>query len=265
MRLGQLSRKIAVRSNDIVDFLAKQGVNLEDSFNARVDDEHVQVVISHFAPHLLSESLPTDPGVFVNDSIQELNPPEQPQSNEPDSQPEGSISDSASENETENFNKEAEQEAGTVALDVINEVNGVIKPPKVELQGLKVLGKIELPEPKKKEPESSSDQEGIAPAPAERAESRRQKNASRPRRAHDRPRKNPVAMERERRAREQEEERKQQDELEKQRKAQYYQKRVKPKGPTKAIRIHNEEVAPAEDIQPQPKSLWGRFVKWLTS
>ncbi len=266
MRLGQLSRKISVRSNEIVSFLSTHGVAIEDSFNARIDDEHVHLVISHFAPNLTMAPLPAE-RKLEESNVEEPGLPEIQQPTQSEIQPLAEpVSDSNTEISQSKSSGPGEGDSDPLLEhESINEVNGVIKAPKVELQGLKVLGKIELPEPRKKEPDGNSDQSAGAETPSEKPGPGKQRNSPKPRGSQNRPRKNPVALERERRVREQEEQRKRQSELEKQRKAQHYHKRVKPKGPTKPVRIHNEEVAPVEDIQPQPKTLWGRFVKWLTS
>ncbi len=270
MRLGQLSRKISVRTNEIVEFLASKGVVVEDSFNARVDDEHVSRVISHFAPHLNSVALDPEEPAVEQFQAAEIHVEEPVQSNEPVTSSPASVETIEVVLPSEPLSDEA---SADTEAEMPNEVNGVIKAPRVELQGLKILGKIELPEPRKKGAAEASDAAGqTSPEPSEQPEqsqvrphAERRKPSQRQRRPQDRPRKNPVAQERERREREQEEERKRKAEQEKQRKTHHYQKRVKLKGPTKAARIHDEDAVPVEDVQPQPTTLWGKFVKWLTS
>ena len=43
----------------------------------------------------------------------------------------------------------------------MNEIDGVIRAPKVKLEGIKVVGKIDLPEPKIKEPENKEDEDKV--------------------------------------------------------------------------------------------------------
>jgi hypothetical protein len=276
MRLGQLSRKISVRSNEIVTFLAKNGIVVEDSFNARVNDEHVHLVISHFAPQIAQQdatgsetNIGREEAVDISTLQQPIEPMDKVLETE-DAQLRDETTDKIQdklEPPVIEFVGDAQPETGE--QESINEVNGVIKPPKVELQGLKVLGKIDLPEPRKKDVETdtqrSQGDESTTSQPPGPADAGRRKPSLQPRRSQNRPRKNPVTLERERRAKEQEEQRMREAENEKQRKTQHYQKRVKPKGPTKAARIHNEETAPVEDFEAPPKSLWGRFIRWLTS
>src|SRR6478609_11417904 len=57
MRLGQLARKISIRQSDMVDFLVKSGVSIVNDSNARLEDEHVQSIIQHFAPSFLEEAI----------------------------------------------------------------------------------------------------------------------------------------------------------------------------------------------------------------
>src|SRR5690606_16019242 len=61
MRLGQLSRKLAVRSSEIVAFLATRNIQIEDGTNTRIDEEHEQLVIQHFAPELLKPQTTPEP------------------------------------------------------------------------------------------------------------------------------------------------------------------------------------------------------------
>jgi hypothetical protein len=146
----------------------------------------------------------------------------------------------------------------------------VIKAPKIELQGLKVIGKIELPQPKKKDAETSegSADETVTNPPAAEKPQKEKKSYSQNRKPQsERPRKNPVALERERQEREAAEKKKLIAELKKEKKKQHYYKKVKTKGPTKSARLYNEPVTTEDEIQDldQPTSWWGRFVKWLTS
>jgi hypothetical protein len=266
MRLGQLSRKISIRTNEIVALLAQRGVVVEDSFNARVEDEHVQYVISHFAPHLNIPSEPQTGQGQVAEPVESTTPSDVMQPVEPSPEPQEAVAEDEHNSSAKEVQQPSEEGVSKpVESGLVNEVNGVIKAPKVELQGLKVLGKIELPEPKKKETGTEPDEAQPLEQPSRQTDPAKRKNAQKPRGAYDRPKKNPVVLERERRAREEEEQRKRKAELEKNRKTQHYHKRVKPKGPTKAVRIHNEEVAPVEDLRVEPTTLWGRFVKWLTS
>jgi hypothetical protein len=88
----------------------------------------------------------------------------------------------------------------------------VIKAPKIALPGLKVVGRIDLPEPKKKEIDEGS-AEIVNPESTQEERPKRVDRRSSPRdKSHERPRKNTIAAQREREAREAE--RKRKEELE---------------------------------------------------
>ena len=49
MRLGQLARKLAIRPSQIVDYLSTHQIYLEEGSNAKLNDEHVDRIVQHFA------------------------------------------------------------------------------------------------------------------------------------------------------------------------------------------------------------------------
>jgi hypothetical protein len=130
MRLGQLARKVAVHPSEIVSFLSKHNITVEDTTNARVDDEHVKLVYEKFAPHLANVVVEEMP---EREAIPEVQPVEA------DTKEETLVSTPVTELSEE------------VAAESPAELPEVIKAPKVELKGLTVLGKIDLPTPKPKE------------------------------------------------------------------------------------------------------------------
>ena len=138
----------------------------------------------------------------------------------------------------------------------------VIKAQKVELSGLKVLGKIDLPDTKKKQSET----------PQENSETEQPREFNREKRSPSykktqRPQKNPIALQREREALAAQKKREEELQLQKEKRTQNYLKKVKPHQPTKAaklIREEAEEMSAAELAEP-PKTLWGKFIRWLTT
>ncbi len=243
MRLGQLARKLALKPVEIVDFLARNAVQIESGNNTRIEDDHVVLVLQKYAPGELIENVekaiaeeektPEAPGYIVTESPSiELVATEEPILEE--------------------------------------EKVEVIKAPKIELSGLKVLGKIELPETKKKEPTVGTDQ------PIEQAtknsEVRRPVRPSnfqarvRANQPQQRPAKNPIAVEREREAREAELKKKDEIELEKEKRTLHYLKKINIAQPTKAMKIQEEKLERKQIIKaPAPTTLWGRFRRWLNS
>lgn len=254
MRLAQLARKLALRPADITDFLSSRGITISEGSNARMDDEHVRLVIDHFDPSLL-------------DSVLSSDVVESPETAAPEVEPVSSVTP---EPDIEVIQVEETPEPAMIIMeeaDADTSLPEVIKAPKVALPGLKVVGKIDLPEPKKKEepaPEEPTEVTDEQPSQPQTVTERKKnfRNKKRP----ERERKNPVALQREREARAAEKKRREEEKREKEKRRNHYLKKVKPAVPTKrASLIHEEdfEVMTKEMEQEQPKSAWGRFMKWL--
>ena len=247
MRLAQLARKLTIRPTVIVDFLTQHNIQIEDGSNTRLEDDHVALIMQKFAPARAAEI------------AAEL------------------VIEKATELKTSIPEEKVELIAQTTAIESIlfpseeslPEKIEVIKAPKVELSGLKVLGKIELPEPKKKE-EPASDQPQIDQAiPAEVDKKPRQENrkpyTSRKETSNQRPGKNPIALERDRNALEGEKKKRAQLKHEKEKRKQHYLGKVKVAAPTKSIKLIKEEVEELTPMAPVPKTLWGKFMRWLNT
>jgi hypothetical protein len=236
MRLGQLARKLAVRQSELVDFLAQKSIHIENGGNTRIETAHLALLIENFAPGGLDLTAGevAEPEAVEAQIEPELSPPV-PAVASPPPPP-----------------------------DEPHEIE-VIKAPKIELSGLKVLGKIDLPELKKKEPAAESAE--IPEQPAGRPQ-RNFRDQPRKDRNQSRPLKNPIAAEREREAREAENKKREQAEREKEKKTLRYLKKMNTMQPTKAIRtVHETEDEPAVTAPPRPapKNAWGRFMRWLNS
>ncbi len=246
MRLGQLARKLAVRPSQIVVFLSTKQIYLEEGSNARLEDTHVSTIVNYFAPERLNEILKI--------SIEAAAP----------------IVESSAVVEVVEVKELIEQTpVPELAINFEEEKIEVIKAPKVELTGLKVLGKIDLPEPKKKEtieldkPDGEqATEEKVRPRPS----TKRSNTNSRDRQPSEKPWKNPIALQREREAREADEKRRESLEREKEKRRQHYLGKVKTGQPTKATRLYDEQAEEAPVIKSAPpKTLWGKFMKWLNN
>lgn len=129
-----MARKLSLRPSQLVDFLAARNIETEEGSNARLDDSHVEIIVQYFAPESLNEILKVtvaEEAIEIEKPKEEVIIPEQEQ--------------------------EAIQEEPIVKVlvpepEITDEEREVIRVQKIELAGLKVLGKIELPEPKKKNP-----------------------------------------------------------------------------------------------------------------
>ena len=228
MRLAQLARRISVKPSEILEFLASKNIEIENSSNAKVNDDHVDLVLEQFAPEILKNEREATGGPNAESATIE---------------PEIEL-DTIDEDQVIHARQLAEPEQ----LEEIQPE--VIKPIKVELPGLKVVGKIDLPEPKKKEePAENIDDEGEAKdeiSVTVQPEGRpRRDNQRKSKPLHDqdrRPRKNPIALRREREEREALSKKLEAKEKEKELRTQRYLKKVSAKiAPPKPVKRANHE------------------------
>ncbi len=235
MRLGQLSRKLGIHTSKIVDFLASKDITISEDSNARIEDEYVTWVTQKYAPQLMTE---------VNTTLSE-------EKIEP-------ISIQPPVVEEVPFTEEQPIPSEEPLIPEL------IKAPKIELSGLKVLGKIEIPEKKKKETTTDHVASEISIAETEsKVQPDRRTNTSR-REYEERPRKNPIALQRERETREVEKTRQEERLRLKDKKAQHYQSKVKVQVATKRMNRIEEPLEKIETpIEMEPTTMWGKFKKWL--
>jgi hypothetical protein len=240
MRLGQLARKLSVTPSAIVDLLSAKNVVIEKDVNARVETDHALVAIRHFKPDLVE--------IEVKHVAEEID-----QSPERDEKTE----------ETENIF--VSEISTSVQITEQSENKEIIKAPKAELPGLKVLGKIDLPEPKKKE-EPKSEIEAAAEQPNPKA-NRNRKLGKQTSKQPNETWVNPLALQREREARAEEERRREQAEKKKQQRTASYHKRVQHKQqPARPARIINEAVEEVvTEKREAPRTWLGKIWSWLSN
>jgi len=255
MRLGQLARKIAIKPSELVDFLSTKGIPAESGINTRLDTDHIQLIVQSLAPGKLAE--------ITNEVITQEEPEVVEQVN--------LVEPITIVEETPlviNISEIPEIPVPARETKTETEEAEIIKAPKVELQGLKVLGKIELPELKKKEPANELP-DGAEPATIisenRTPPSVRKALPQRRERTEQRPAKNPIALKREQEAMEAEQKRKERAGLEKEKRTQNYLKRVK-SAPTKAMKRIDEQVTEViEDEVEAPKTWLGKLFRWFKS
>lgn len=274
MRLGQLARKLELSPTEIISYLTEKNVMATEGSNTRLTAEQVLVICRKFDPvdqkQVIADSAKKEEAeIVVSESpVTELQP---------------DVADEIKINEE--TPQTADLPVEPVAVEEINEEikTEVIKAPKVELSGLKILGKIELPQPKKKEPvveqQPSTDElisgdtipapekpGNISPAPEKRERVRRHENkkfssSKNPRQTS----KNPIALQREREAQEMERKREEELQRQKEKRTEHYLKKVK-SVPTKAARLIDEETVEMHvDNTRIPKTWLGKFWKWFRS
>jgi hypothetical protein len=248
MRLGQLARKLARRPSEIVEFLSVHSIAVDDNSNTKLEDDHVILIMKEFAPantvdapavpkNGLGEEMPLTPEATEDQGEQIQEVPEPREYSPPSS-------------ESEELKPE------------------VIKAPKVELSGLKVIGKIDLPEPRKKEPpaaisevpeENPKNAETLPPEAGKPKVYKKERTEQRP------ARKNPIALQREREAQEAERKKQLKAEQEKEKRTKKYYSKVKGSAPTKRVKLVEEPTTEmsASELREVPRTWVGRFLNWL--
>ena len=276
MRLGQLARKYSLTQEEIILFLNEVEPQLGSlHHNTKLNDDSEALIASHFNISIIDEQevpeVPTDEiksevsEILVEEEVEEsyedteaslqqdLDPSLPPiKTPEPTLKNEKAI-DSARLMEL------LEDEEGIVDLSDIT----IIKAPKKELEGLKVVGKIELPEPKVKPEQKEEPINDNTEAPGKRQGYR--KKISNEEREEKRLRAKKKKEEYEAR----QEKRRKADEI-KRKKAQkksYYDQKIqknksplnKPKTLIKKQEIRDEVL----EAQIKPKSFLGKFWRWF--
>jgi hypothetical protein len=236
MRLGQIAKKLGVRPSEVVALLKERNLPVAEGSNNRLKEEQVRLVMDHW-------STPDDT-LF---SRPEMATEEETRVEEP---LETAVPDSTISGAAEN------PELPAVTSEKVEPSVEVIRAPKVELSGLKVIGKIELPEIRKKEKVK----------PKSEHTERNSKAGDRSHRKGTNPRKNPIALQRERDQREAREKRIQQEAQAKELRTQRYLEKRNAAAPAKASkkrkRTETTENGPQEPI---PTTWLGRFWKWYRS
>lgn len=290
MRLAQAARKFSITTEDIVDFLEIRGIAIEKDSNTKLNEEAIVLLHKFFEVEENDEV-----ELVVVEEVEHVTTAEDIELiSEVEDDLEGEIElerveDAANEKQEEvelemqNESEEEEQiaieevievkETDTKSFKTVEELKEsaddesdnefVIKAPKVELRGLNVLGKIELPEPKPK-PEAEQKEDTVA-------KSKRANPNLKDRRGNRKNTKRELSPAEIRKREEQREIRKRkQIELEKKRKGEnFYKKNIlKPqqleqkKKPTKQKALTAEKTLAQK---PQPKTTLGKFWRWLNT
>jgi len=305
MRLGQLSRKIGVQQSRISTFLEEKNYTLEAGSNSKLTEEQEQLIKTHFdyveeEATLVADILHTDaPATDTLDSnapvVDILKKEATPVANILNEEEDAAASDTSTEEIVENGAPELVEESTTVT-DLPKEIvpsteettDEVIRAPKLKLDGLKVVGKIDLPEPKIKEEAATAadstetkeeaatvadspqkkgtanDSEEIKEKPVRKKINQRGSQNRRPER-----RILTLAEKREREERTKKKLEKERKEEEKQFRAAYYESKMRERKPVaakkKKRKANIQEEQRPEEITPAPTTLVGKFLKWLNT
>lgn len=157
MRLAQLSRKVNTNTEEILKFLKSElNVELENDPNAKIEDEHVDAVLAQFQPPIVEEDLPEPVASSeeeapaeeeeVKEEVEEVIAPAETEDSPEEATPEKEVIEAVNEETSEEESTTADDSEEQAFIEVeVDEDAPIIKAPKVQLEGIKVVGKIDLP------------------------------------------------------------------------------------------------------------------------
>lgn len=282
MRLGQLARKYDIPLQEIIDYL-KEETGEKFHANAKLYDAIETQIFKHF------DLYPDDPVLESEEQIEEKEPEQS--LDEPSSEPISPEEDIASVDgelatpsepkelmETPVTSEQELQEQPRPKDDEVIQTDKLlelleneeanpdlekvklIKAPKKELPGLKVLGKVDLPEPKKKaeqEDQKKKPERNRRPQLSDEEKEKRRLKAKRKKEAYE--------ARQEKRRKEQEARRL------KELKAKHYQEKLRKaenikqkKEVTKIEQERTQEPLPVR-IKKEPKTLLGKWWRWMNT
>ena len=288
MRLGQLARKYNLSQQKIINFLEDLNPGMGPyNQNTKLSDQTEELIAKHFKKSFIEGSL-TDESLNIDSENTPIPASPEPQSAAPE--PATAGKDSREEAEIQasldpslpvpevKLKDEETIEAPVKAIstdkliemldseDEMVDLSDItlIKAPKKELEGLKIVGKIDLPEPKPKAAKLVEKEDSPA---ANRREPRRGNRKLSP----EEKEKRRLQAKRKKEAYEAKQERRRKEEAErklKEKKKAYYHQKIKQTGktPTKKPRPavkEADEIMETQKLRAQPKTAIGRFWAWF--
>jgi len=278
MRLGQLSRKLDLKPTEIRELIRKEfNVEIDMDLNTRIEDNYADALSKKY------QSAKAEDITTITRSRQEkpVEPVVEEVATPVDITPEP-IVEEVTETVTVAVPEESviENKDAFIPLPVDPDAE-LIKAPKIKLEGLKVVGKIDLPQPKEIIPAQDAEE-----APENTAEGTHET----PKSFKERRLKNPPVLnnddeeysifkdkkgiyhfsqtQRENRKNSLERvKREHQEQLRKKKKITHYQQIVqgekKAESPAKKTQKQQQKETRKQPEKPLPKGLWGKFVNWL--
>lgn len=191
MRLGQLARKLEVKPSEIAELLnSKHQLEISVHPNSKIPDEFIEEIKDHFYVEPVVEEIIVDEPIvtpsdeitakpvveetatvqIVPDEIASVDETSEITTDDSDSIETAIVSAStdeiASSEEKEPNSETSEWEHAEFISEDVKSQAETIKVPKIDLEGFKVVGKIDLPEPKTSaEDEESDEGEKVEEAP----------------------------------------------------------------------------------------------------
>ncbi len=269
MRLRQLSRKLEVNPDKIIRLLSEAGHELENDANSKLSEEQVEIIHAYFS----TADEFGDPIEKTEEETQEesteASEEEVNQEMEVPLAPPADITNQVSDSHREKAIELTETPSTGRLFKAIEDEEEdpsveFIKAPKVELEGLKVVGKIDLPEPKQPEPKVEPEEDDQRVDFKKDKQNRRSRSNQRGNQNKGRKhRLNPVEYQRRKEERETERKKREKARKIKEKKKQHYisQVKAKPAAKKKVKKIIEEEVSSEAPILYQSKTPKSKEVK----
>ncbi len=276
MRIGVLARQLKVKPSEIIAFLNSNGIETDKGVNTKLVKAGIDRVMQKFDKHFES-------------SFQEMEEKPQTEYLEQDSEEiteetftsgksqfKGDDIDFSDQKELAQVKEVLEEEKSEESEEMIAPPieDEVIKPQLVKLQGLKIIGKIDIPEPKVKikeetneEDSSEESQPKVEVKKPRNSEKRREREySSRPERRKRPPLTYEQKVKREEKLKAKEHADKIKKEKEKKRLAYEDQlKKNQSKSKVKSKKMAFEPEVINEVELEKPTSVWGKFMYWLNN
>ena len=305
MRIGQLARKLDVTPTAILQYLEELGIDVDKGVNTKLVGAGIEKVEEKFGRIEMIDPLAVEETEIKEETIEEEENPvaeEVLDHQEDEDNTDTEELEVPAPEETELIEQVASSDKVELSTEPSNDDSAeVIRPEYVKLQGLKVVDKIELPEPKPKKEEVKEEEESIVEEPKaavkeevekedshiiteadikadmRRHYSEQRKNDRKPERKKRKPapkKRTPLTYE-EKLKKEQEQAKKKKIAREKElkeKKRKAYEERIKKVQPTniqgKKTKKKKETTVEKPLKQKHKKestSIWGKFVKWLNT
>ena len=143
MRLGQIKRIYGIEAAKVVSFLSEKNVEISKHPNSKVTDEQLLWVLDEFKSETPEVKVKEKSAEGKIAEVKQESIEDKPYKTEKKTEPKlGEIIEIPKEKKTKKKEVPSEKNEGEIE---------VIRAPKIEIEGVKVLGKIDLPEPKEEE------------------------------------------------------------------------------------------------------------------
>jgi hypothetical protein len=283
MRLTTLARKIQITPTKVIEFLTKQNIKIDNGINTKLDDEIVRMTMEEFMPDAIEDLVvmeieTPEIGEAIAEPLEilETETKEAPEAIAIEAEViQEVVVQEESVPAVSDIKQKPEPKAGTVEdLEMgLSEDIELIRAKKVKLEGIKVVGKIELPEKPKKAEAKADDGENAEEQPTENAESKKvrppkdRKKLDKQRNHNGKKSRKPLSYEERLKIEEREKRRirKQKERKEKERKKKYYLENIQPKttGQTRKKKKQSVEIASGSKKAAEYKNPLRRLWAWL--